>query len=212
MRKIVIGRIISAALTACGWAFAGARFILDAIGYSTAPDDAAVAAGLLEKFILWLMGLPWWAPLGFALLTTCLLIYLSWRPVAVPTVSPVKVGDDQAHSTALNRGSLKISFTKLPNLPSSGDLVNIFSWYCQTVGVDVSYEDGTTKRHGGTVLSIFFQSDFWPGHVRIESIGKTLPYYEVKHKDQKGLVIYFSGFPEDCIVSINATSEAVIQF
>ena len=42
MRRI-LGRILSALLTAGGWLLAGARTTLDLIGYSTAPEDIEVA-------------------------------------------------------------------------------------------------------------------------------------------------------------------------
>lgn len=55
---LFVSRILSFALSALGWVLAGVRWVLDLIGYSTAPDDATVAKGLLEQFLVWLMSLP----------------------------------------------------------------------------------------------------------------------------------------------------------
>lgn len=86
--KLVIGRIASAIMTAGGWTLFGIKSVLDLIGYSTAPDDAKVAAGLVEKFLAWVLSVPWWATLGFALATTFWLIWVSWpRP---PKHDPAK--------------------------------------------------------------------------------------------------------------------------
>ena len=76
--RIAGGRIFSALLTAGGWLIAGVRLVLDLIGYATIPEDSQVAAGLLQSFFLWLLSVPWWAPWGFALITTGLLIWVSW--------------------------------------------------------------------------------------------------------------------------------------
>ncbi len=65
-------------MTAGGWLLAGARTVLDLIGYSTAPEDVEVARTRLDKFLEWLLSLPWWAPWGFALVATIWLMWVSW--------------------------------------------------------------------------------------------------------------------------------------
>lgn len=47
--RAVTGRLTSVAIVAGGWLIAGIRLVLDLIGYSTLPDDAKVASGLLNK-------------------------------------------------------------------------------------------------------------------------------------------------------------------
>lgn len=61
-----------------GWLVAGFRAVLDLIGYATVPEDTQVATGVLRNFFLWLMSIPWVVPWGFALLSTSLLIWVSW--------------------------------------------------------------------------------------------------------------------------------------
>jgi hypothetical protein len=73
-----IGRILSGLATAGVWLLLGGRSVLDIIGYSTLPDDTKVAADRLDAFFMWLLGLPWWATLGFALASTMWLMWVSW--------------------------------------------------------------------------------------------------------------------------------------
>ena len=73
-----MGRIISALVTAGGWLLGGARLMLDLIGYSTAPEDAAVAQTRLGQILEWFLSIPWWALLGFALVSTLWLMWVSW--------------------------------------------------------------------------------------------------------------------------------------
>ncbi len=55
--------------------------MLDLIGYSTIPEDAKVAASRMDAFFIWLLNIPWWAVLGFALISTMWLMWVSWpRP------------------------------------------------------------------------------------------------------------------------------------
>jgi len=81
--RLFVQRLVSFALMAGGWVLTSLRFILEAIGYSTAPDDAGVAMTLLERFILWLLSVPWWAVLGGALISTAWLMWVSWPSTTV---------------------------------------------------------------------------------------------------------------------------------
>lgn len=79
--KQMLGRILSFIGFGLFSLLAGARLVLDLIGYSTAPDDIAKAQTLLHKSIEYFLTIPWWAPLGIALIAMVLLIYVSWpRP------------------------------------------------------------------------------------------------------------------------------------
>lgn len=97
MENRAIGRIASQIITAGGWLVAGARLVLDLIGYSTIPEDTGVAQTRAEHFLTWLAGLPWWAPWGFALVSTLWLMWVSWprqqkqpkQPLAVPNTPTI---------------------------------------------------------------------------------------------------------------------------
>jgi hypothetical protein len=59
--------------------------MLDLIGYSTAPEDMEVAQDRLDQFVGWLLSVPWWVVLGFALVSTLWLMWVSWpRHVSAP--------------------------------------------------------------------------------------------------------------------------------
>lgn len=90
----LVGRFVSGSISAGGWLLLGVRTVLDLIGYSTLPEDAKVAADRLDHFFLWLLSVPWWAVLGFALVSTMWLMWVSWpreagggRP-AFPKIQP----------------------------------------------------------------------------------------------------------------------------
>lgn len=76
--KLIVGRILSAFLTAGGWLLVGVRLVLDLIGYSTIPEDVSVAKGRLDQFFELVLSAPWWSVWGFALVTTLWLIWVSW--------------------------------------------------------------------------------------------------------------------------------------
>ena len=78
--KLATGRVISSLITAGGWLLFGARFMLDLIGYSTAPEDLNVFIG---RAIAILTTVPWWGYLIFALASTMWLMWVSWpRPAS----------------------------------------------------------------------------------------------------------------------------------
>ena len=76
--KLALGRVASVLIAVSGWLLVGIRVVLDLIGYATVPDDQQVAAGLVRDFLLWLLSVPWWVPWGFALISTVVLILVSW--------------------------------------------------------------------------------------------------------------------------------------
>lgn len=89
MGKLIFGRLLSQAIWGGGLFLSGVRLALDLIGYSTAPEDIAVAQSRLDQFIGWLLGLPWWALLGFVLITTLWLMRVSWpRQQPAPPLTP----------------------------------------------------------------------------------------------------------------------------
>jgi hypothetical protein len=86
--------MISAVLMAGGWVLAGARLVLDLIGYSTAPEDVGVARTRLEQALDLLLATPWWAILGVALIMTLWLMWLSW-----PQPVPITQKETNGHRT-----------------------------------------------------------------------------------------------------------------
>jgi hypothetical protein len=88
--KLIVGRILSALFTAGGWLLAGARTVLDLIGYSTAPEDVGVAQARLDQFLGWLLSVPWWAVWGFALVSTMWFIWVSWPRQGTETSAPMQ--------------------------------------------------------------------------------------------------------------------------
>lgn len=101
-----IGRIFSIVITAGGWLLAGARLMLDLIGYSTVPEDFEVAKTRLQKVLDLLLAVPWEAFFVFALISTLWLMWVSWpRPKLQRSVSaghdwpiaPDMVTADPAH-------------------------------------------------------------------------------------------------------------------
>jgi len=80
--KLIAGKIVSGLITLSGWLLLGARLMLDLIGYSTAPEDVAVAKTRLDQALGWFLTIPWWALLGFALISTLWLMWVSWPRLA----------------------------------------------------------------------------------------------------------------------------------
>jgi hypothetical protein len=78
MERRFLGRVASIFLTAVVLLLAGARLVLDLIGYSTVPEDVAVAQTRLDQILTWFLSLPWWVPVGFALVATLWLMWVSW--------------------------------------------------------------------------------------------------------------------------------------
>lgn len=76
--KTVIGRILSFVIVAVGWLVLGIRIVLELIGYATIPEDAAVANERYRPILLKLLEIPWPWLLGFAMISTILLMVLSW--------------------------------------------------------------------------------------------------------------------------------------
>src|SRR5262245_38833345 len=92
------GRIASFLAVALGWMLFAARTTLDFIGYSTAPEDFEVAKTRLGKGIDLLLATPWWALLGFALISTLFLIWYSWprqRSTADPSSIAKAITEEQ---------------------------------------------------------------------------------------------------------------------
>jgi hypothetical protein len=90
--KQAVGRILSFLVVAFGWVLFGVRVVLDLIGYSTAPEDIAVARTRLDQGLDLLLVVPWWAYFSFALISSLWLMYVSW---------PRHVVQQQAHVKAV---------------------------------------------------------------------------------------------------------------
>lgn len=91
MVRGAIGRISSVVVVVGGWLVAGIRFALDIVGYSTVPEDIEVARTRLDQFLSYLVSMPWWAPLGFALAATLWLIWVSWPRNSKVVVQPTPI-------------------------------------------------------------------------------------------------------------------------
>ena len=76
--RLALGRLASILLVAGIYLFAGVRLVLDLIGYSTVPEDVAVAQTRADQFLDFALSVPWWAIWAFILITTVLLIWVSW--------------------------------------------------------------------------------------------------------------------------------------
>lgn len=131
--KLVVGRIISALVSAGGWLLVGVRSVLDLIGYSTIPDDAKVAATRLDQFFLWLLGVPWWVVFGFALTSTMWLTWVSWpRPYALPSsaaLAPLGDGNPQGNQPTFSKNNSAIEEITSALPPSSrrpADMKKVF--------------------------------------------------------------------------------------
>ncbi len=76
IKKIVLPGIVAVAL----YIYSGARFALDLVGWSTAPDDIGVAMSRADQLFAWLMSIPVWLPfigaLGFTIVMT-----MVYRPI-----------------------------------------------------------------------------------------------------------------------------------
>jgi hypothetical protein len=73
-----IGKLFSIASAAGFWMIAGVRVTLEIIGYATLPEDAVIASGYLQKFMISLSTIPWLVILLFALISTMWLAWVSW--------------------------------------------------------------------------------------------------------------------------------------
>ena len=81
--RLALGRLGSILLVAGIYLFAGIRLVLDLIGYSTVLEDVAVAQTRADQFLGFALSVPWWAIWAFLLITTIMLIWVSWpRPKA----------------------------------------------------------------------------------------------------------------------------------
>ncbi len=79
-----LGRIGTFVIVAILWIVVGVRYMLDLIGYATAPDDLRVAVHRVDQLFLWLMSLPSWMVFGAAALLTIWLAHVSWPRQSIP--------------------------------------------------------------------------------------------------------------------------------
>lgn len=62
--------------------------MLDLIGYATVPDDVEVAKTRLDQALGFFLSIPWWALLGFALISTLWLMWVSWPNTSINSTKP----------------------------------------------------------------------------------------------------------------------------
>ena len=96
MLKLNFGRTGATILAIAANIWLGAKILLDAIGYSTAPEDFEALKQKLPLAIEWLLSTPWWVPAVLATALTAFLIWVSWpRSRALePTSVPTSTADD----------------------------------------------------------------------------------------------------------------------
>lgn len=133
--KLASGRILSALITAGGWLLTGARIVLDAVGYSTAPEDLGV---FTSRAVLLLTAMPWWGYLIFALVSTLWLMRVSWPPApdAPAAVSEEKPPLQQTKQMREVKGS-----------HIKGQTI-VLDWH---VYIDCTFEDCNFSYDGGEV-------------------------------------------------------------
>ena len=150
--RLVLGRIMSWALTAGGWLLFGARTVLDLIGYSTIPDDVAVAKTRIDQAIGLFLSIPWWALLGFALISTLWLMRVSWPKNR--TNSPNDVAESVLFSIIFSSDLSAAS-------PIAQDGVSFYYWtHIPSVGID--FENKNAHSNIGYIL--VFMSFVKPTH------------------------------------------------
>jgi hypothetical protein len=89
-------RLASHMLALGGCALVAVRIALDLIGWSTAPDDVGVAMSTVEIFFVWLLGVPWYAPWSFALISTIWLMWVSWPSRSVAGADEIRSDPDNS--------------------------------------------------------------------------------------------------------------------
>jgi hypothetical protein len=119
--NLALGRIVSGAAAAALWALLGVRLVLDAVGYSTIPDDLPVAATRLGQFLDWIVGVPLWAVLGVALFALAMLMFVSWP-------RPVHLAPSAASGSAPDRAVLRLAF-RPGHGPEEVRSENVYRWY-----------------------------------------------------------------------------------
>ncbi len=74
MMEMIKKYIFPVCVAALLYMYTGARFALDVVGWSTAPDDLGVAVSRLDQFFSWLMTIPVWMPFAGAVLLSIALV------------------------------------------------------------------------------------------------------------------------------------------
>ena len=72
-----VNKIISLVGQAILWLWAGAKAVLDWIGWTAAHDDAEQAKSMIDKGLEWLFLTPWWVPAMLATGFTLFLVRLA---------------------------------------------------------------------------------------------------------------------------------------
>jgi len=178
MVGIFFKRLASILLAVGGWLITGVRTALDIIGWSTAPDDVGTAMSRLDKFLIWLLALPWWVPWGFALISTLWLMWVSWprgallssgdgRDSEIPPSGLSSYSND-APGTAPDRQSYwdLLSFTSQYLLPSCDALIDL-----QKELIAASVENSTIRDFaiaGMLVGSKAEEREFWRNYNTLE--------------------------------------------
>ena len=157
--------------------------MLDLIGYATIPDDVTVARTRLDQVFELFLSIPWWALLGFALVSTMWLMWVSWPKQRTHSPIAEKLNNDQSGLVSFGVKKL-LDNSNLANGDFNADIVRFEFWVknigtqfrdgCRLKVLVSSVELGVFERrfngnlHGGEKEAIFgfevrvHRSPKWP--------------------------------------------------
>ena len=154
---LIVGRILSALFVAGGWLLFGARLVLDLVGYSTAPDDIEVARTRMEQAFDLLLSAPWWAVFGFALVSTIVLIVVSWPQNKTESVRKALLSFPMAPSGVV---------PTTPDLPvpmqeTGKRRLTAYDLESRQKAVDILHELNEAIRRGTLEKATYLAENFW---------------------------------------------------
>lgn len=106
MVRLVIGRVGAALAAILGWGAAGAKLVVDLLGFLTVGDSAATVQANLPQWAAWLLSTPCWVPGTLAAVLTTFLIWLSLSKPSVlaPTNESGSVSVEPSRDAIPNAG------------------------------------------------------------------------------------------------------------
>lgn len=171
VKKIVLPVFVAVAL----YIYAGARFALDVVGWSTAPDDIGVAMSRADQLFSWLMSIPVWLPFMGALAVT-VAITIAYRPIG-------------ATASGRSGGPSRLAATPDQKLISSlySDIYNTN----KHVRADVmrSNSDPRFLRISVTLLSVGVSASVRSALAKIKSFSIEVPFVGINVSRSEGVMI-----------------------
>ncbi|MCI0555768.1 MAG: hypothetical protein L0287_32885 [Anaerolineae bacterium] len=76
MQRIAVQRFLALAVWSLNALLLGAKWMLDLLGYTTAPEDFKNLQKKLPAFLTWLFSSPWWVPSLLMVLLTLLVVWV----------------------------------------------------------------------------------------------------------------------------------------